>query len=79
MVDLKLGFRLKEICESTGIKYSTLRERVKDSKVKPLYVVSKSSGPGTGKGNLYDLGEVMRLFRPEERGRPRILKKTRCK
>jgi hypothetical protein len=73
MLAVKRGYTLKEISEETGIKYSTLSERVRRSVVVPVYVICESRGPGTGKGNLYDIDEVLALFRPEKRGRPRKL------
>jgi hypothetical protein len=74
MASIKRGHTLKQISDMTGIKYSTLSERVRINDVRPIYVICENRGPGTNRGNLYDIEKVLSLFQPKERGRPRTLK-----
>jgi hypothetical protein len=74
MASIKRGHTLKQISDLTGIKYSTLSGRVRISDVRPIYVICENRGPGTNRGNLYDIEKVLSLFQLKERGRPRTLK-----
>jgi predicted transcriptional regulator len=73
--EVKRGYTIVEIAEATGIPKSTIRDRIHRVNLQPIYIVSEADGrPGTGKGNRFDLDEVLALFKPEKRGRPRTLK-----
>ena len=72
---VKPGYTIPEIAEVTRIPKSTVRDRIRRANLQPIYVIAETDGrPGTGKGNRYDLDEVLDLFRRNKRrGRPRKL------
>lgn len=81
-MEIKRGYTIREIADITNLKYKTLAERIRQVRLRPLYRVSESRGKGTGKGNLYNIDEVVRLFDyggskvrvgKRRRGRPRII------